>query len=345
MRRLVFLAGLFALACGPAEEDGAGPSLESGPESAPPPADEGGCGTVDYLGACNGAAALFCHEGELHAVDCAEHDLGCGWVDESTGYYCGGEGTRPGGPEPTPPVEPPPEAPEPQDPPEDPPPAEEEDPPPTDAPPEEQPESDDGCHGVDYHGRCEGDVAVWCASDMQLRREDCAASGDSCGWVNEDIGYYCGGQPGRPDSGGDDQPPPPPDRPDPPGEACGSAAESHVVDLANAARSMLGMGPLRCDPLMTQAARLHSQDMCDQGYFDHTGRDGSQPWDRMQRAGVRFDSAGENIAWGYGSPQSVHDGWMTSPGHRANLLGQWGRIGVGLSPCGGDNYWTQVFAD
>ena len=108
-------------------------------------------------------------------------------------------------------------------------------------------------------------------------------------------------------------------------------------------RRARGLAPR--DALMTRAARLHSQDMCDLGYFDHTGRDGSQPWDRMRRSGVRFEAAGENIAWGYASAQSVHDGWMTSPGHRANLLGQWGRVGVGLAPCGGDNYWTQVFAD
>ena len=168
----------------------------------------------------------------------------------------------------------------------------------------------------------------------------------SCGWVNDEIGYYCGGDPGE--GPGEPQPPggDPPDDPPEGGEDCGTPVEAQVVDLANQARGMLGLGQLRCDPLMTRTARLHSEDMCAQGYFDHTGRDGSQPWDRMAREGVQFGAAAENIAWGYANAASVHDGWMTSPGHRANLLGNgWRRIGVGHSPCGGDAYWTQVFAD
>jgi uncharacterized protein YkwD len=86
--------------------------------------------------------------------------------------------------------------------------------------------------------------------------------------------------------------------------------------------------------------------MCTRGYFDHTGLDGRDPFDRLRDGGVRFSSAGENIAWGQGSAAEVHDAWMNSAGHRRNILaGDYARIGVGLDRCGGEMYWTEVFAD
>ena len=122
--------------------------------------------------------------------------------------------------------------------------------------------------------------------------------------------------------------------------------ENEVIDLANSSRSSDGLGSLTCDDALTRAARGHSQDMCDRGYFSHTSPEGSEPWDRAEAAGAQFSYAGENIAWGYESPQSVHTGWMNSPGHRRNLLNSgYARIGVGHVACSGKNYWTQVFSD
>ena len=119
-----------------------------------------------------------------------------------------------------------------------------------------------------------------------------------------------------------------------------------MIDLVNAARTSMGLGMVRCDEAMARTARKHSQDMCNQDYFSHTGLDGSSPFDRMRREGVSFRTAGENIAWGQRTPAAVHEAWMNSSGHRANILnGAFGRIGVGLESCGGRPYWTQVFAD
>jgi uncharacterized protein YkwD len=87
--------------------------------------------------------------------------------------------------------------------------------------------------------------------------------------------------------------------------------------------------------------------MCRQRYFDHAAPDGSRPWDRLRRGGVRFRSAAENIAVGYTDPAEVHDGWMHSPGHRRNRLrSRYKRAGVGLYLCNGRTaYWTEVFLD
>ncbi|MBX7194190.1 MAG: hypothetical protein K1X94_19200 [Sandaracinaceae bacterium] len=131
-----------------------------------------------------------------------------------------------------------------------------------------------------------------------------------------------------------------------PPTGCGSATEQAVIALANAARSSMGLASLTCDPQMTVVARAHSQDMCDRGYFSHTGLDGRSPFDRLSDGGVRFGAAGENIAQGQRTPDEVHTAWMNSPGHRMNILGSaYRRIGVGLAECGGRMDWTQVFAD
>jgi uncharacterized protein YkwD len=123
---------------------------------------------------------------------------------------------------------------------------------------------------------------------------------------------------------------------------CVGPEEQEVIDLVNGERS----SPLSCDPGMARAARLHSQDMCDRGYFDHNSLDGRSPFDRMRDEGVSFGTAGENIAYGQSTPAEVHRTWMNSPGHRQNILGSaYRRIGVGYAECGGQHYWTQNFAD
>ena len=117
-----------------------------------------------------------------------------------------------------------------------------------------------------------------------------------------------------------------------------------MFDLLNKVRAQYGRGPLTCDAIGTQVARAHSQDMCDKGYFSHTSPGGSTPWSRLQAGGVQFSSAWENIAWGYASPQAVHNGWMNSSGHRQNMLGSsWTRVGIGYFNCNGKAYWTEVF--
>ncbi len=301
----------------------------------PAPAPEG-CGGIDYAGACDGALALFCHEEALHTVDCGAE--GCGWVDDETGYYCGGEGERP-----APAV---PEPAEPDD--EEPPPVEDPAPPEPEVPPAE--EETAPCAALGERGACEGDVAVWCDAEGRIRRDDCAAVGERCGWVSDAVGHYCGGRPdGAPE--GDEQPEEPPDpeaspeREAPP-EPCDVPAEALVAELGNAARAAANLPALRCDGRMARAARQHSEDMCAGGYLEHRALDGSEPRERLERAGVVLRLAGENIARGYRSPESVHEAWMASPAHRANLLGPgWSRTGVGFAACDGEPYWTQVFVD
>jgi uncharacterized protein YkwD len=121
-----------------------------------------------------------------------------------------------------------------------------------------------------------------------------------------------------------------------------SGATARVVQLVNSERGKNGCAPLTVNAKLTQAAQAHSADMAAHRTMSHTGSDGSSPGGRITAAGYAWDSYGENVAYGYSTPESVMTAWMNSPGHRANILNcGFKEIGVGYAQPG--NYWTQDF--
>jgi uncharacterized protein YkwD len=115
------------------------------------------------------------------------------------------------------------------------------------------------------------------------------------------------------------------------------------VALVNAERAKAGCPALTVDSALTEAAQEHSEDMAAHRNMSHTGSDGSSPADRITGAGYDWSAYGENVAYGYATPEKVMAGWMSSPGHRANILDcGFKEIGVGLAQPG--SYWTQDFA-
>ncbi|MEU0220718.1 CAP domain-containing protein [Streptomyces sp. NPDC006265] len=132
-------------------------------------------------------------------------------------------------------------------------------------------------------------------------------------------------------------------RPFTPDGLAGTAAA--VVGLTNRERTRHGLPPLSADPLLTTAAQAHTADMVARAFYAHTAPDGSQPWDRAAAAGSTRHSIGENIACGQRSPAEVVEGWMNSPGHRANILKpRFTHIGIGFAGGGrAGMYWTQLF--
>ncbi|MFJ8542734.1 CAP domain-containing protein [Streptomyces sp. NPDC093586] len=122
--------------------------------------------------------------------------------------------------------------------------------------------------------------------------------------------------------------------------ASGDVAE--VVELVNAERGKAGCSPVTVNADLTEAAQAHSEDMAAGRTMSHTGSDGSSPADRITSAGYDWRSYGENVAYGYETPEKVMAGWMSSPGHRENILNcGFKEIGVGLAQPG--SYWTQDF--
>ncbi|WP_051755711.1 CAP domain-containing protein [Kitasatospora purpeofusca] len=130
-----------------------------------------------------------------------------------------------------------------------------------------------------------------------------------------------------------------------PGGSSNSSFAQQVADLVNTQRSQAGCGPLTVDPKLTTAAQFHSDDMADRNFFDHASPDGYHADHRIEAAGYRWSSWGENIARGQKDPAAVMESWMNSPGHRANILNcSFKQIGVGVRTGSGGPWWTQVFA-
>jgi uncharacterized protein, YkwD family len=125
-----------------------------------------------------------------------------------------------------------------------------------------------------------------------------------------------------------------------------SAFEKKVVDLTNQERTKAGLSPLKADnAALSKMARDKSADMRDKNYFDHQSPTYGSPFDMMKKYGITYRAAGENIAAGQKTPEEVVNGWMNSPGHRANILnGNYTTIGVGYVSGGSyGSYWTQEF--
>ncbi|MGW7575909.1 CAP domain-containing protein [Streptomyces sp. NPDC054765] len=120
--------------------------------------------------------------------------------------------------------------------------------------------------------------------------------------------------------------------------------EAEVLRLVNEARAEHGCGPLRRDPRLAKAARLHSQDMLAHHYYAHSAPNGPDPKERMAAQGYQ-DAHAENIDAWETKPAGAFRAWMHSPGHRANILSCSSHAtGVGVAVGGKLRaYWTQDF--
>nr|WP_168514184.1 CAP domain-containing protein [Streptomyces sp. S1D4-11]QIY99993.1 CAP domain-containing protein [Streptomyces sp. S1D4-11] len=121
-----------------------------------------------------------------------------------------------------------------------------------------------------------------------------------------------------------------------------SAAVARVLALVNSERGKVGCSPLTLNAKLSKAAQDHSADMASHQNMSHTGSDGSDPGQRITAAGYSWSAYGENVAFGYSTPEEVMAGWMSSAGHKRNILDcGFKEIGVGLAQPG--SYWTQDF--
>jgi uncharacterized protein YkwD len=123
-------------------------------------------------------------------------------------------------------------------------------------------------------------------------------------------------------------------------------AEQEMFRLVNTERVKAGLEPVFFDDDLRDVARAHSQDMFARGYFSHYTPEGLSPFDRMERAGIDFTYAGENLALAPSTDLAMQ-GLMNSPGHRANILNpNFKKIGIGVIDGGmyGKMY-SQEFSD
>jgi uncharacterized protein YkwD len=109
-----------------------------------------------------------------------------------------------------------------------------------------------------------------------------------------------------------------------------SASEREMLLLINQERGRVGLPPLSMDTALRTLARDYAQAMLQGGYFSHYDPNGASPFDRMDRYGIVYLSAGENLALAPNTTLAMQ-GLMNSPGHRANILSpDFRKIGVGV---------------
>ena len=117
-------------------------------------------------------------------------------------------------------------------------------------------------------------------------------------------------------------------------EQSGMAAQ--VIAETNAERARYGLKALTVDADLTAAARIRAGEIA--SLFSHTRPDGSSCFTVSSKA------YGENIARGYTYPAKVMGAWMSSEGHRANILrASYGSIGVACVQVNGVYCWVQLF--
>lgn len=118
-----------------------------------------------------------------------------------------------------------------------------------------------------------------------------------------------------------------------------------LADL-NATRRRSGLRPLVLEMHLNSAAFGHAADMASHNFFDHTGRDGRSPFDRMHADGVRFSYAGENIAESSSEPEA-YSALLASPEHLENIMNpHYKRVGIGVAAApDGSLLFVQDFSD
>ncbi|CAN7443455.1 CAP domain-containing protein [Rossellomorea sp. LjRoot5] len=121
-----------------------------------------------------------------------------------------------------------------------------------------------------------------------------------------------------------------------------TASEQQIFDITNVIRHQFGEDTLKWDEETAQIARGHSKEMFEKNYFSHDSPTIGDLSQRLEQGGVRFKTAGENIASQYtDAPEAVH-GWLNSEGHRKILLEQdFTHLGVGVYK----RFYTQNFIE
>ena len=124
--------------------------------------------------------------------------------------------------------------------------------------------------------------------------------------------------------------------------------EAAILTLVNAERTKAGLKPVVAEPRLARIAAAHATDMARNSFVGHVGSDGAGMIERALRGGYGYAFIAENVAGGQKSPQTAVASWMSSGGHRRNILapeatqmGAGHAVERGRAPKYGD-YWVIV---
>ncbi len=119
--------------------------------------------------------------------------------------------------------------------------------------------------------------------------------------------------------------------------------ENEVYFRVNQYRQSRNLPPLKRDSRIDAAARKHSENMANKIVsFSHDGFE-----ERVYSTKIKFRSAAENIAYSWNIPSPATEavrGWINSPSHHKNMIGNFNLTGVGVAKnARGEYYFTQIF--
>ena len=115
-----------------------------------------------------------------------------------------------------------------------------------------------------------------------------------------------------------------------------AAGEGTILVLVNQARAANGLGPLKLNSAMSAVSTAWANQMGANGKMEHNPSFSSQ-------IPCGWTKAAENAAWNYSSPTAVHNGWMNSAGHKANILGDYTDIGIAFVTVNGETWAVENF--
>ena len=130
-----------------------------------------------------------------------------------------------------------------------------------------------------------------------------------------------------------------------PSEAGLHNLEFEIMNLLNAERTKAGASALTLNPELSKIAFRKTQDMVKNQYFEHELQPYETSFEMLSTVGINYQSAGENLAFGYTKPSAVMQVWMNSADHRYNILQpDFNQFGISvMQNSRGVYYWTVVF--
>lgn len=125
-----------------------------------------------------------------------------------------------------------------------------------------------------------------------------------------------------------------------------ATAMDQTLDSINKVRKKAGLEAVKIDATLARLAQYKAQDMSDNNYVGHVDSEGEYIRDTGKRIGIEIPgSIGENVAGGTVSASFLQAGLSLSGGHRANMLGAWSKVGIGVVIRNGKVHVSQVFGE
>ena len=118
--------------------------------------------------------------------------------------------------------------------------------------------------------------------------------------------------------------------------------ETKLVALINDYRTSKGLNTLQVVNHISFKSEEHNEYMIDNNVVNHDYFE--------QRSNniihvLGAERVGENIAYNYVTAEAAMNAWLNSPGHKANIVGDYTHIGISVSvdPATGRKYYTNMF--